>query len=101
MSTSSFKVTPAILTSQATELNNLNGRYKTAIAQLDNSELSLNGMWEGEAKEAFHTAFNNDKIKMEEFYKLVAQYVEKLISIANRYKQTEQTNTETAKTRNY
>lgn len=98
---SAFKVTTATLISQANELTNLNGRFKTATEQLVTSEASLSSMWEGEANTAFHTAFTTDKGKMDEFYNLIAQYIERLNTIATRYTQTEQTNTEIASTRTY
>ncbi len=100
MSTS-FKVTPSILASQANGVNELNGRFKTAVANLVSAEASLNSMWDGEANDAFHNAFIIDKGKMDEFYKLVCKYVESLNTIATRYRQTEQTNTDIAKTRRY
>ncbi len=98
---SSFKVTTSVLTSQANELSDLNGRFKTAVEQLVTSEASLKTMWEGEANDAFHNAFTTDKGKMDEFYNLILQYIEKLNSIATRYSQTEQTNTEIASNRTY
>lgn len=96
-----FKVTPSVLTSQANEVNNLNGQFKTAVAQLVSSEQSLKSMWEGEANVIFHNEFMKDKAKMDEFYKLITQYVEKLNTIATRYKQTEETNAEIARNRTY
>ena len=96
-----FKVTTATLVSQANELANLNGRFKTATEQLVTSEASLNTMWEGEANTAFHTAFTTDKAKMDELYNLIMQYIERLNTIATRYTQTEQTNTEIASSRTY
>lgn len=96
-----FKVTATTLTQQASSLNDLNGRFKTAIESLVNSEASLNGMWDGEANDAFHAAFLNDKGQMNAFYNLIIQYVEKLNSIASRYSQTENTNTQIASQRSY
>ena len=88
---SAFKVTTSQLTTQATELSELNGRFKTAVEQLVSSEGNLKSMWEGEANEAFHMAFTNDKVKMDDFYN----------TIATRYNQTEQANTQIASNRSY
>lgn len=96
-----FKVTSSVLTTQAGELSELNGRFKSMIEQLVTSEMSLNSMWEGEANDAFHNAFTTDKGKMDEFYNLIIKYIESLNSIATRYSQTEQTNTEIASNRTY
>ena len=96
-----FKVTSSVLTTQAGELSELNGRFKSMIEQLVTSEMSLNSMWEGEANDAFHNAFTTDKGTMDEFYNLIIKYIESLNSIATRYSQTEQTNTEIASNRTY
>lgn len=96
-----FTVTAAVLAAQADELRNLNGTFKTEVEELVTSEMSLNSMWDGEANDAFHNAFMTDKAKMDEFYNLIMQYIEKLNSIAARYAQTEQTNTQIASNRTY
>lgn len=66
-----FKVTASQLNTQAESLQDLNGRFKSAIEQLVTSETSLKSMWEGEANDAFHAAFTSDKAKMDEFYNLI------------------------------
>lgn len=96
-----FKVTTSVLKSQADELIELNGRFKSSVEKLVTSEASLNSMWDGEANDAFHAAFLNDKGKMDEFYNLIMQYIERLRTIAIRYEQAEQTNTEIASSRTY
>lgn len=96
-----FKVSTSVLRSQAEELTELNGRYKSSVEKLVTSESSLNSMWDGEANDAFHAAFMTDKGKMDEFYNLILQYIERLNSIAVRYEQTENTNTEIASSRTY
>lgn len=96
-----FKVTTSVLKTQADELTELNGRLKTSIEKLVTSESSLNSMWDGEANDAFHAAFATDKGKMDEFYNLIMQYIERLRTITVRYEQTEQTNTEIASSRTY
>ena len=98
---SDFKVTPAVLKSQADELAELNARYNLLIDKLVTSEQGLHSMWTGEANDAFHNAFNIDRGKMEEFYRLIVQYIDRLRNICLRYEQTETTNTEIASTRSY
>ena len=98
---SSFRVTTNSLSTQAEELAALNGQFKSAVEQLSTAELALRGMWEGDANDAFHAAFTTDKSKMEDFYNLIVQYIAKLNSIALRYNQTEQTNTQIASNRTY
>lgn len=98
---SDFKVTPAVLRSNADQLTELNARYKGSVDALANSENSLNAMWDGEANDAFHAAFMTDKSKMDEFSRLIEQYTERLRQIAVRYEQTEQTTTGIASSRSY
>ena len=71
-----FKVTASQLNTQAESLQDLNGRFKSAIEQLVTSETSLKSMRSEE-----HTS--------------------ELHSIATRYEQTERTNTEIASNRTY
>ncbi len=96
-----FQVTTSVLRSQADELTDLNGRFRTSVERLVTSESSLNSMWDGEANDAFHSAFETDKGKMDEFYNLIMQYIERLRTIALRYEQTEETNTDIASSRTY
>lgn len=96
-----FKVQTTVLRSQADQLETLNGQFKTCIEQLVTSEGSLNSMWDGDANDAFHNAFVTDKGKMDEFYKLIIQYIERLRSIATKYEQAEQANLDIASTRSY
>ena len=98
---SAFTVTPATLKTKSEELNDLLARYKTCIERLVSYEASLNGMWDGDANDAFHSAFATDKGKMDQFATLITQYIEKLNAISARYMQTEQANTEIAANRTY
>lgn len=98
---SAIVVTPATLRSQSEALRTTNARFKSAIAELEASEGTLNSMWEGDANRAFHTAFNNDKTQMTNFYTLIEQYCDALVNIAQKYDQAENTNRDTATTRVY
>ena len=71
---SQFKVTSSVLNSQASELSDLNGRFKSAVEQLVTAEANLNSMWDGEANDAFHASFMTDKSKMDEFYNLQKKF---------------------------
>ena len=98
---SEFRVTSSQLNRGSQELLDLNGQFQAAISALENYESSLNGMWDGEANDAFHAAFMTDKGKMTEFYKLIIQYATSFNAIATRYDQTEQMNTDIANRRTY
>lgn len=82
------------------QAGNRNG-FKSQVGNLETQEGTLASMWEGEAKEAFHTAFGNDKTQMDNFYNLIEQYCTTLESIATKYEQVEQQNLSTAQTRTY
>ncbi|MBQ6787684.1 MAG: WXG100 family type VII secretion target [Lachnospiraceae bacterium] len=96
-----IQVTAAELTTKANELRGLNGRFKSQVGNLESQEAALASMWEGEAKTAFHTAFNNDKTQMNAFYDLIEKYCQALETIAQKYGQAEAQNAEIASSRSY
>lgn len=96
-----IRVTAAQLKAKAEELTGLNNNLKTNVSELEACEQNLAGMWEGQAKDAFHQAFSNDKIQMTNFSTLIEKYVYTLLTIAAKYEQAENINTETAATRKY
>ena len=96
-----IRVTAAQLRAQAEVLRNTNSNFKTQVSNLENQELSLKSMWEGEANDAFHAAFSRDKVQMDNFFNAIQQYAAVLENIAAKYEQAEQTNTSTATTRKY
>lgn len=83
------------------ELRALNGQFKSATGELENTEGTLNGMWEGSAKDAFHSAFMSDKQQMDNFYSMIELYAQKLEVILAKYVQGEQKNIEIANQRKY
>lgn len=95
-----FQVTSSQLKSKATELRNLNSQFKAQVGNLESQEGNLVSMWEGEARNAFDTAFKNDKGWMDNFYNLIEQYCVALETIAAKYDTAEAQNVTTASTRN-
>ena len=96
-----IRVTAAQLKAKAEELTGLNNNLKTNVGELESCEQNLASMWEGQAKDAFHQTFSNDKIQMTNFSTLIEKYVATLLTIAAKYEQAESINTETAATRKY
>ncbi len=96
-----FEVTSEVLRSKAEELLNLNLQFEGKKIELENEESGLVMMWEGEAKRLFHNAFMSDKEQMNVFINLIKQYVEALLSIAQRYEEAEMRNSELASARSY
>lgn len=96
-----FQVTSRELRARAGELRDMNSQFKTQVGNLESQEGSLASMWEGEARNAFDTAFKNDKTQMENFYNLIEQYCAALENIAAKYEQAESRNVSTAQSRTY
>ncbi len=96
-----FTVTTAELNQKAGELRANNRNLTTQIENLRSQHSALNGMWEGDAKQAFDKAFNHDIQQMQNFYKEIENYVSKLAEIAKTYEQAEARNMETANVRTY
>ena len=92
----SFITTPAQLRAKAEELSSLNNSFKMNVSELEAEEQNRMGMWDGQAKEAFHQAFSSDKIQMTNFSTLIEKYVASLLTIAAKYEEAERINTETA-----
>ncbi len=95
-----IRVTTETLRNKAEELRQLNSNLNTEISGLRESEARLSGMWEGEAKEAFHKQFLMDAEKFEAFYKGINQYIQRLEETATSYDKAEAANVSTANTRN-
>lgn len=96
-----IQVTATLLRTKAEELSAQNTQLKAQIELLDETEQSLNAMWEGDANTAFHTAFQRDKVQMTNFYNAIQQYIQVLLSAAARYAQAESQNVDIANTRKY
>lgn len=96
-----IKVTSSQLKTQAEQLKGLNARFKESTGKLQEIEIALKSMWEGEANNAFHNAFTSDKVQMDNFYNAIEMYVAKLQTIAQKYEKAEQINTNIGNTRTY
>ena len=96
-----FQVTSSELKAKANELRDLNSQFKTQVGSLESQEGALVSMWEGEARNAFDTAFKNDKGQMDNFYNLMQQCCAALENIAAKYDMAEAQNVSTAQARTY
>lgn len=96
-----IKVTASQLNAKAEELEGLNNQFKNTVNALEETETTLMGMWDGEAKDTFHQAFNNDKTQMNNYFNAIAQYVNVMRQIAAKYAQAEAANVGTASQRKY
>ena len=96
-----IQVTSSELRNRAAELQGLNSKFQNEIENLTSCQNNLNTMWEGEAKEAFNSAFIKDKSTMDAFKSAIDQYVQALLVIAARYEEAEKKNVSVAATRSY
>lgn len=96
-----IQVTSAALRSKAEEMNQLNESFRNEVNALTEEEGTLRSQFEGEASDAFHTAFQGDTAQMNRFYDAVAQYVQRLLQIAEAYEKAEQANVSTASARRH
>ncbi|MCI9162214.1 MAG: WXG100 family type VII secretion target [Lachnospiraceae bacterium] len=96
-----IRVTASQVRNTSSSLRDYNQNFSTQVQNLQESEASLSSMWEGQAKDAFHAAFESDKEFMIQFNKLVDQYCQALDNIAAEYEKAENVNTETARTRSF
>lgn len=94
-------VTSAELRNAASTLREYNASFKNQVANLESSEGALKSQWQGQANDAFHTAFMNDKAFMDKFAVEIDKYCQTLETIAAKYDAAEAANTETAVTRKY
>ena len=94
-------VTSAELRATANNLRECNNSFRNQVASLESSEGTLNSQWQGEAKEAFHRAFMNDKAFMDKFAAEIDNYCTTLETIAAKYDEAERANLEIATTRKY
>ena len=96
-----IRVTAAQVKSTADQLRQYDSQFKSQVDNLETHELNLGSMWEGQAKDAFHNAFNNDKEYMNQFYVLIEKYCQALEQIARSYEEAEARNTDTATKRSF
>ncbi|MDE6434728.1 MAG: WXG100 family type VII secretion target [Lachnospiraceae bacterium] len=101
MAVSTIKLTQSALKKKKDELENLNAQLKGEIKDLNSTEKSLMGMWEGDAAKAFDATYDKDGESFNKFTKLVEKYAKTIESIIQAYQKAEQKNIQTAKKRSY
>jgi len=91
-----IKVTSRELRNKADNLEGLNRSFRAEVEKMVGYEAQLATMWEGEAKEAFRKAFNDDKAKMDRFAQNIDKYIEALRMDAQKYEDAENRNIQIA-----
>lgn len=101
MATTGFTVTGSAMKNAAEELQGLLEQYKGRMGELDSAEQQLNNMWDGDANDAFHKSFNNDKVQLQNFYNVIAKYINALSTALADYSKAEADAVNIANTRTY
>lgn len=101
MAVSTIQLTQSQLKKKKKELEDLNSKLKSQIKDMNATEKSLLGMWEGDAAKAFDASYDKDGQSFEQFTNLVTKYTVTLEAIMTLYQKSEQKNVETAKKRSY
>lgn len=96
-----IRVTPQELRSKASELRGMNNQLKSQITEFQSGAQELGATWEGDSKQAFIKATENDKQQMDNFSDLIEKYCQTLEDIAKRYDEAEANNERIASSRNY
>lgn len=96
-----IQVTASELKNKASELQGLNSKYQSEIENLSSYHGALDSMWEGEAKDIFNSMFIKDRASLDRFKNAVDQYIQALLTIAERYELAEKKNITTASERRY
>lgn len=96
-----IRVTAAQVKRTSEQLRSYNDHFNKRVGDLVSAEGKLSSMWDGEANDAFHTAFNNDKEYMMQFYNLINRYCEALDNIAAEYEAVEKRAADLARTRKF
>ena len=96
-----YQVNSRELRNSGDQLMNLVEKFKVQKEELSSIEQALGSMWEGEAKESFHSAFLRDCGQMEAFAEVVTGYFQVMESIADRYDVAESRNLSIANNRTY
>jgi WXG100 family type VII secretion target len=94
-----IKVTPQVLKQKAEDLRAYNAQFRSEVQKMVGYEQQLAGMWEGESQRAFRKAFNDDRMKMDTFARNIDNYVQALLTDAQRYEAAEAAATNIATTR--
>lgn len=98
---SEIRVSFQELRNKADELKTMNEQLRSALETLDTQEGTLLLMWEGDAKNAFHTAYTSDRGQMESLCSVIDQFYNFIIYMISSYLQVELLNQDIAQTRTY
>ena len=86
-----IQVTPDLLRAQAAEVRNIRDEHEATMMKLTNLVNNLNGIWKGEAQDAFVAQYQSMQPTFRQFSEMLAEYGQKLDSTANVLEETDRT----------
>ena len=98
---SKFQVTAAEMQAAIADLQEKNSTFKNNVSELEQTQQALRAQWQGDANNAFNSAFQRDKEQWATFSSLLDVYIQTLQTIKQTYEQAETTNAYTAQNRTY
>lgn len=97
----SLTVTSQKLRETAANLRRLNSQLRSELNNMSSRERSLNGMWDGQANDTFHAAYEHDVREYNDFIQAIEEYINALLQAADEYERTESRNQSIASSRTY
>lgn len=91
-----FTVTAAEMEKKAEEVGALNADLQSKASELTQIVLSLDSIWEGDAHDAFKTAYSKAQTALDKYSAAILKYSNALSEIAVDYDKTEAANTSIA-----
>lgn len=87
-----IQLTSAQLNSKKNELESLNEKFKSQLADMRSTEKAVLAMWDGDASNAFDKKFDKDYNKIDNLYPAVKKYCQAIDTIIKKYEDTERKN---------
>lgn len=82
-----MEITPSMMNQVASDIKTKIDEWNAAVKQIYQLQAELDNMWDGAANEEFKKMFAEDQPKYERLTKMMNEYQEALIVMANNYVQ--------------
>ena len=83
----SMEITPSMMTQVAADIKTKIEQWRAAVKQIYQLQAELDAMWDGAAIEEFKRMFAEDHPKYERLARMMDEYQEALVTMANNYVQ--------------
>jgi len=80
-----MEITPSMMNQVASEIGTKIEEWNAAVKQVYQLQTELNNMWEGAAKEEFNRMLAEDLPKYQSLAKMMTEYQQALVVMANNY----------------